>query len=342
MDESLSRQVRDIISSGAALDDGVFEDLCLAIAEGQGLIRDDREAPHGGLDLIDPVPEAAFKMMTVAHFPPSEAQAEFHTSGTTQGTSGRHLIRDMDLYRLSVIRGFHRFVMYPPRPATFVSLIPGTAERPHSSLSHMITFVINEYARKTYSCIRIGGRMDIANLRDYLELAALKAEPVLLLGTTLDFLTLFEGVGAWSVALPPGSRAMHTGGTKASGRAVHRQDLWGSFLRVLGIPPEDVIEEYGMTELLSQAYDSPRVTAGPRRLVPVAWMRTRVLDPVTLADVAPGQRGLLCHYDLANVWTAVAILTRDIATRVADGFADVERAPGAAPRGCSLEAARGS
>lgn len=340
VDDSLARQVWEVIESDSPLDDDSFATLCLAAAEAQGLIRADGEAQAQGLDAIEPVPEAAFKLMTVAHFPPSEARAEFHTSGTTRGTPGRHLVRDPGLYRASALRGFERFAMYPPRPARFVSLIPDVSERPRSSLSHMISFIYDAVSG-TPLRVREGDRLDAGAIRGALEAAMGAREPVMLLGTSLDFLTLFDSVGSWRIALPPGSRAMHTGGAKSSGRAVSREDLLDAFWRVLGVPPDDVIEEYGMTELLSQAYDSPRVTPGPRRLVPVPWMRTRVLDPLTLREVAEGRRGLLCHYDLANVWTAVAVLTGDLATRVGDGFADVERAPGASPRGCSHEAARG-
>lgn len=342
VDEWMATRVRAVVDGDAGRDDATFADLCLAIAEAQGLIPPDRDPSRDGLDAIAPLPEAAFKLMTVAHFPPSEAQAEFHTSGTTRGQPGRHLVRDLDLYRRSVLRGLDRFVMYPPRPARFMSLIPGAAERPHSSLSHMITFIVNEYSYGASPRVRVGERLDLPEIRSFLEGTARAGEPVVCLGTTLDFMVLFEAVGSFGVRLPPGSRAMHTGGAKASGRSVSRTQIWDLFERVLGIPPEDVIEEYGMTELLSQAYDSPRVAPGPRRLVPVPWMKSRVLDPMTLTEVMPGQRGLLCHYDLANVWTAVAILTSDLATRVADGFADVERASGASPRGCSMEAAQGA
>ncbi len=340
VDEALTRQVRDVVEAGAALDDDSFWTLCLAVAEAQGLVATGSQTSADDAAAIEPVPEAAFKLMTVAHFPPSEAQAEFWTSGTTRGTPGRHLVRDLDLYRASALRGFERFAMYPPRPTRFASLIPPPSERPHSSLSYMVAFVVDAFADRVLWAHE-GDRLEVSSLQGFLEEAVRDGQPVILLGTTLDFLTLFEALGPWSLALPPGSRAMHTGGTKASGRVVERSDLWKVFERALGIPPEDVIEEYGMTELLSQAYDSPRVTPGPRRLVPVFWMRTQVVDPLTLREVAPGQRGLVCHYDLANVWTAVAIRTSDLATRVEDGFADVERVPGAAPRGCSHEAARG-
>ena len=69
-------------------------------------------------------------------------------------------------------------------------------------------------------------------------------------------------------------------------------------------------------------------------------MRTRLLDPVTGVDAAPGQPGLLTHYDLANLNSVVAIQTEDmgITAEDGDGFHLLGRAPGAILRGCSLTA----
>jgi hypothetical protein len=333
----LADRVRDAIETGGPADDAAFQALAVAIAQAQGLMLPDA-LPD--LDGIDPVPETAFKLMTVAHFAPSSAQATFRTSGTTTGSPGRRLVQDLDLYRASVVRGFGRFVMVGARSGPFVSLIPPAEVRPHSSLSHMATMVGDAFATAV-TWARRGDAVDLDAVAQALDAAVSAGTPVVLLGTTLDFLTLFEGMAAKALRfdLPVGSRAMHTGGSKATGRSVDREALRASFTSLLAIPEDDVVEEYGMTELLSQAYDAPRVTPGPRRLVGVPWMRTRVLDPRTMAPVATGERGVLCHYDLANFDTAVAVLTQDMATAVANGFTDIVRAPGAQARGCSAEAA---
>lgn len=333
----LADRVRHAIETGGPADDAAFQALAIAVAQAQGLVRPDA-LPD--LDGIDPVPETAFKLMTVAHFAPSAAEATFLTSGTTTGSPGRRLVRDLDLYRASVIRGFARFVMPGAGPGPFVSLIPPASVRTHSSLSHMASMVVDAFATGA-TWARRGDAVELDAVAGALDTAASVGVPVVLLGTTLDFLTLFDGMTAAGqrFRLPAGSRAMHTGGAKATGRSVDRDALRASFTSLLAIPEDDVIEEYGMTELLSQAYDAPRVTPGPRRLVGVPWMRTRVLDPRTMAPVAPGERGVLCHYDLANVDAAVAVLTQDMATSVENGFSDIVRAPGAQARGCSAEAA---
>jgi hypothetical protein len=353
IDPALVSEVREWIEVGGPVDPARFGRLCLSIARAQGLIPD-REGygadgwepsdgtAHGGdvLDRIEPVPETAFKLMTVAHFAPSEAEAVFRTSGTTTGNPGRHLVKDMSLYRDSVLQGFRTFVMYDPAPVRLASLIPPAEERPGSSLSHMISMVCDAFATGPVSWIRQGDALDLDALLDCMAGAESSGEPVAIMGTTLDFLTMFDALRSVgrTFRLPSGSRAMHTGGAKSSGRALSRADLHRDLDAMLGVPPDDAVEEYGMTELMSQAYDSPRVTPGPRRMVGVPWMRTRVLDPRTMADVPDGTRGVLCHYDLANCHTAVAVITGDLSTRIRDGFTDVARSTGAGPRGCSSEA----
>jgi hypothetical protein len=351
IDESLSAAVAEVIRTGKIagldFDDAEFEHLAVAIAAEQGFVVEGRPltGERRGLDRIDPLPETAFKIMTVAQFPPSEAEAEFLTSGTTgSDLHGRLLVYDMSLYRLSALEGFRRFCMYDPAPRRFMSLIPSGHDRQTSSLSWMATFVMEEWDDGHGAYVAADGLLDAAAIDRILGESCADGQPLFIMGTSLDFLTLFNYLKNHGVAitLPPGSRAMHTGGAKASGREITRDDLIEDFGALLGIKPFDVIEEFGMTELFSQAYDSPRVTTGPRRLVPVPWMRTRVLDPRTLTDVAEGERGILVHYDLANCHTCVAMMAADTARRVADGFAGISRTPGSAVRGCSNEAAVGT
>lgn len=334
-------KVLAIINGDHLLDEREFEHLCLHIAQMQGIVQEiDASSGVAGLGAIDPVPETAFKLMTVAHFPPSEAQAIFYTSGTTTGSSGRRFVQDLAIYRQSVNQGFKLFVMEDLVRARFISLIPDAISKPTSSLSHMASMVTDEFSSQV-NWVRKGATIDSDLLKTALDQVCDSKEPVVILGTTLDFLTAFEWMKTqgfhWK--LPKGSRAMHTGGSKALGRSISKNELWAGFESNLGIPANLAIEEYGMTELLSQAYDAPAVTPGPRRFVSVPWMKTLVLDPLTMLPVGDGQRGVLCHYDLANFDAAVAVLTQDVATAVENGFADIVRVVGAPSRGCSHEAA---
>ncbi|HKK08764.1 MAG TPA: hypothetical protein VKA44_07765, partial [Gemmatimonadota bacterium] len=101
-----------------------------------------------------------------------------------------------------------------------------------------------------------------------------------------------------------------------------------------------VVNEFGMTELLSQRYGRGNGPAGASPLLEgPPWLRTRALNPATLEPLPDGEAGVLCHVDLANAGSAVAVLTEDLG-RVRDGALEwVGRAPGAPPRGCSLATA---
>src|SRR5439155_12772644 len=89
------------------------------------------------------------------------------------------------------------------------------------------------------------------------------------------------------------------------------------------------------TSILSASSASPRLI-GSRRKVPPPWTRVRVMDPETLAPVPEGTAGLLCHFDLANLYSVAAVQTDDLGVWIEDGFEVLGRAAGAEPRGCSL------
>ena len=92
-----------------------------------------------------------------------------------------------------------------------------------------------------------------------------------------------------------------------------------------------------MCELSSQAYDHAAGTLETQRFFQFPpWARALVINPDTNAPAAPGETGLLRVFDLANVWSVLAIQTEDLAYPHHDGFALVGRAGAAEARGCSL------
>jgi hypothetical protein len=122
--------------------------------------------------------------------------------------------------------------------------------------------------------------------------------------------------------------------------------MYALFTRRLGVPATHCLSEYGMSEMASQYYESALrdhaegVRREPRKLAQPHLLQTRVVDPVTGADAAPSEPGLLAHYDLANLNSVMAIQTEDYGYRHPDGDGIVllGRAPGAPLRGCSLTA----
>jgi len=265
------------------------------------------------------VPQEAFKHADLRTFPAEETIQTFRTSGTTGEGFGQHHFRTLEVYETAVREGW-RHARMPAGP--FIALAPHPDEAPYSSLSHMLGVLA---PRDKF--IAPAGKIDLDRLRGL-------DEPVSLLGTALGFLRLFEELGPVRIVLPPGSTAMETGGYKGSGRQISKTDLYAMFADKLGIDPENVFNEYGMTELSSQFY-----ARGPRGLHHgPPWARAVVADPVTLEEVEEGETGILLVYDAANVGSVVGIRTQDLAIKHGEAFELLGRDPSAIPRGCSRAA----
>jgi hypothetical protein len=179
-------------------------------------------------------------------------------------------------------------------------------------------------------CVAGDGRLDLTAISQELT----HGEPVALLGTALAFLHLFEQLGDRRMPLAPGSFALETGGYKGSGRDIPKPELYALFDKSLGLAPDDILNEYGMTELSSQCY--ARGLNRPHEAPP--WLHALVIDPETGNEVPVGQSGVLRLFDLANLGSTLAIETRDLAVRERHGFTLLGRDPSALPRGCSRAA----
>ena len=267
------------------------------------------------------VPQSAFKHADLRSFSADDTVKTFRTSGTTGEGFGQHHFRTLEIYEAVVREGWRRSNM-PAGP--FLVIAPHPDESPHSSLSHMLGTLA---PRDNF--IAAGGVIDIERLKSV-------EQPVCLLGTALGFLNLFERMETshLTLTLPGGSTAIETGGYKGSGRNVSRGDLYDMFGDKLGISPDDIYNEYGMTELSSQFY-----ARGPQGLHHgPPWARAVVADPVTLREVADGETGILLIYDAANVGSVVGIRTQDLAVKSGEAFQLLGRDPSALPRGCSRAA----
>ena len=290
---------------------------------------------------LPPVPARAFRERGLVSR--GAAEAVFRTSGTTSvgASRGEHRVPDLSLYHASLLPNFEAHLLPDGARLPMISLIPSPRELPDSSLSHMIGVVEDELARDTRYFVGKDGRLDENGLRSALREAEAQREAVLIVGTAFAFVHLLDSLAADGTRhrLPAGSRIMETGGFKGRTRTVPRDELYDAIRLQLGIPPRRIVNEYGMTELLSQFYE-PVLAGGARLHHPPPWVRTRVLDPATLEPLPAGREGLLCHFDLANLGSVCCLLTEDIgvARRAAEGggFRVLGRNPGAEPRGCSL------
>jgi len=298
-----------------------YQNYCHARSLSPGKISDWQEIPALSTD--------AFKLEQHPLTVSATAQAEriFLTSGTTGDIQGRHIFPSLHLYEASVLETWQELNL--PKPATVVYLTPKPEQAPQSSLSHMMG-VLAKYHEDTETiwAMEADGSINFKKIHTLSQ----RTEPVTILGTALAFLHLFEKV---SITLPAGSFAMETGGYKGTGRQIEKAALYSLFHEKLAIPAHSVINEYSMTELSSQFYtrglDQPH--NGP------CWTRTRVIDPRTGTDAASGEPGHLLIYDLANLYSVMALQTQDIAIAGEKGsFTLLGRDPTALPRGCSRAA----
>ncbi len=291
---------------------------------------------------IPSVPTGAFKELALHSFPDARTCHVFRTSGTATQQRGALHLDTLELYEASLLPGFRRGVLpdlAPGARARLRVLAPAPAETPESSLSHMFGVVVRELGDDQSAFDVRGGVLDVRGLRDALEAAGRDAVPVALCGTAFAFVHLLDALAANSVrlALPAGSRVMETGGFKGRSRAVPRSELYAGIEAALGIPTGRMVNQYGMTELGSQFYDSVLCDPdAPRRKLGPPWTRVRIVDPESGDDVEPGAVGIVQIVDLVNTGSVAAIQTADLGRSIGDGFDVLGREGGAEARGCSI------
>jgi hypothetical protein len=240
-------------------------------------------------------------------------------------------------------------------------LTPPPEQVPHSSLVHMFETVRQKLgggARTVAVCQDRASRheffgkladdgswtLDFVATLAVLSPRAPRPAPraSLLLGTAFSFVHLLDYLVERNlrIELPTGSRVMETGGYKNRSRTLPKAELHALITERLGVPRENIICEYGMSELSSQAYDSeihpPSSIRHPRVFRFPPWARGQIISPETGREVAEGETGLIRIFDLANVFSVAAIQTEDLGIRRGDGFELIGRAQLAEPRGCSL------
>ena len=271
---------------------------------------------------IPAVPQQAFKRAELRSFPASETVIEFRTSGTTGEGFGRHFMRSVRLYEASVQGGWDYFRL-PRHP--LLLLMPHPAVARYSSLSRMGSILTND--RNDAFFLDGNGALQVDRLR---KIVSESGGPFTLFGPALAFVNLLEVIA--ELPLPPGSILMETGGFKGTNREIGKADLYSRLSECFHLDFDSIWNEYGMTELSSQFYSNG---LGSAHLAP-PWLRFMIVDPKTNSEAATGEVGLLRIFDLANLWSVLAIQTQDLAVaQDGAGFLLLGRDPEALPRGCS-------
>ena len=300
------------------------------------------EIPH--------VPTSVFKELELSCIPPAEQTAVFHSSGTTEQKPSRHFHcpESLALYEASLWHGFSPHFS-PDHELLF--LTPDRAAAPRSSLVHMF-----ETVGQAGPCVNRGAfcgtlaadgswTVDFERVVPRLASAACHHRPLTILGTAFSFVHLldFLNQNCLRFDLPAGSQVMETGGYKNRSRILPKAELHTLITYRLGVHRRNILCEYGMSELSSQAYASevhpPSSILLPNVFHFPPWARVQIISPESGRAVPDGQTGLIRIFDLANAFSVAAIQTEDLGVRRGDGFESIGRADLAEPRGCSLMSA---
>lgn len=254
-----------------------------------------------------------------------EPELVFESSGTTKTGNSRHLVKSASIYRKSFLSCFHRFYG-DPSEWCILALLPSYLERGQSSLVYMAE-----------SLISLSGHPDSGFYLDqfgelYKILTRLEAQKqkTILLGVTFALLDFAE---QYPMKLEH-TLVMETGGMKG-----RREELIRSRVHELirsGLGVETVHSEYGMTELLSQAYSKGN---GIFQCPP--WMKIILRaedDPLSFftAGNQPLKEGIINVIDLANIYSCSFIATDDMGMLHENGFEVIGRVDNSDIRGCSL------
>ena len=321
-----------------------YRSLCDARGVDPGSIAHWKEIPA--------VPTAGFKEFEFTCLSPEERTHVFHSSGTTAERPSHHFhnAESLGVYEASLWPWFCRNVLQDGQlfsaESQLAILTPPPVQAPHSSLVHMFEVVRRKLGERDdvfLGQVAADGSwtLDLEKTIAAFEScsrADATCTGVLVLGTAFSFVHLLDVFREQNISfkLPSGSRVMETGGYKGRSRVLPKAELHRLISKRLGIPTAQIICEYGMSELGSQAYDAPADSARTFHLPP--WARAQVISAETGREVANNETGLIRVLDLANVFSVMAVQTEDLAVRRGDGFELIGRAEFADPRGCSLMA----
>ena len=248
----------------------------------------------------------------------------FSSSGTTGSVVSKHHITNLSTYEKSFIRAFKLFYGNPD-DYNILALLPSYLERKDSSLIYMVTDLI-EKSRNPESGFYLHNLDTLIEILNSLEHSPKKT---LLIGVSFALLDLAE-------KFPSALKniiVMETGGMKGRRKELIREELHYKLKKGLGV--KEIHSEYGMTELLSQAYSS-----GDGIFKCPPWMKVLIRDPEdALSILGPGKTGGVNIIDLANINSCAFIATQDLGKiRTNKGFEVLGRFDNSDIRGCNLMA----
>ncbi len=251
-------------------------------------------------------------------------EAIFTSSGTTGSLTSKHLVLDLSLYEKSYLTAFQQFY---DKPSSYcvLALLPSYLEREGSSLIYMVNDLIKKSGH-----LKSGFFLhDFERLKNHLEDLEASETKTLLIGVSFALLDFCE---KYQLQLK-NTIVMETGGMKGRRKELIRQELHEILKKGFGV--DHIHSEYGMTELLSQAYSK-----GNGIFNCPSWMKILIRDtedPLSFQE--NGKTGGINVIDLANKYSCSFIATQDLGKKYdGENFEILGRFDHSDIRGCNLMA----
>lgn len=252
----------------------------------------------------------------------------FESSGTTGSINSKHFVKDLSIYEESYLKSFRNFYG-EEKQQCIIGLLPSYLERKGSSLVYMVDDLIRKSENKSSGFYLY----DHQKLKDVLLQNEKDEQPTLLIGVTYALLEFSEQ----NKLQLSNTIIMETGGMKGRREELSRSEVHKILKENLGV--NKVHSEYGMTELLSQAYSK-----GDGVFETPAWMKLLIRKEDDPFDItSPGNlNGNFCAgavniIDLANIYSCAFIATDDTGKLYNDGKFEINgRLENSDMRGCGL------
>ena len=249
-------------------------------------------------------------------------QETFFSSGTTNQNLSKHFITNLKIYQNSYLKGFEYFYGNL-KEHTILALLPNYLERNGSSLVYMVNDLINKNNNPN-SGFYLNNLDELLKKIRHLDK---KGEKILLIGVSFALLDLIE---KQQLSLK-NTIIIETGGMKGRRKEIIRAELHEKLCNGFGV--SKIHSEYGMTELLSQAYsDGNGIFKTPN------WMKVIIRDTEDSLSILPNNKtGGINIIDLANLNSCSFIATQDLGKTYDDGsFEILGRFDNSDIRGCNL------
>lgn len=245
----------------------------------------------------------------------------FTSSGTTGTVNSKHYVTDLSLYQESFRKGFSHFYG-DIKDYTVLALLPSYLERSGSSLIYMANDMIESSEAKESGFYL----HNIDELAEQIKTLDQSGRKILLIGVSFALLDLIE-THQFSLK---NTIVMETGGMKGRRKELIRNELHHLLGKGFGL--KKIHSEYGMTELLSQAYSKGDGIFGCP-----PWMKVIIRDPEDpLTLLPPGKSGGMNIIDLANLNSCSFIASQDLGKLKGDNFEVIGRFDHSDIRGCNL------